>query len=374
MTSLPPPSPFPAPGSPTAAHPLPPPTSNPSPPRSTLPTDEQPIRIGLPPPALPEPAPVAARRSPRAAIIVGVVVLAVLTSLALRNARRTVSKKQSEAKTSTSAKVPSSTTSPPATPSTSAVLAVSSAPSTSPTSATETSIAGDTTPPAVASSSTGATAPSSAVPVVTNDPNVAPATVPGRTITGATPCPKADGSEPRAVSFVAAPPMCIDPSLAYVATVTTNKGVLTIVLDAVAAPKTVNNFVVLARYHFFDNTVCHRIITSFVVQCGDPGTGAGGPGTGGPGYRFEDELPAAGTYRVGSIAMANSGADSNGSQFFMITGGLGTALPPNYTLFGQVDKAQNAVIATLDAAGTETGVPTKELVFIQSVTIDERPR
>ena len=109
---------------------------------------------------------------------------------------------------------------------------------------------------------------------------------------------------------------------------TTNKGAYTIALDAAAAPLTVNNFVVLARYHYFDNTICHRAIPQFAVQCGDPT----GTGSGGPGYAFADELPAAGSYKVGSIAMANSGPDTNGSQFFIITGDNGVALPPDYTL------------------------------------------
>ncbi|NCZ91108.1 MAG: peptidylprolyl isomerase, partial [Actinobacteria bacterium] len=87
-----------------------------------------------------------------------------------------------------------------------------------------------------------------------------------------------------------------------------------------------------ARYKYFDNTNCHRAIVNFVVQCGDPTA----TGSGGPGYQFADELPAAGSYKVGSIAMANSGPNTNGSQFFVITGSDGASLPPNYTLFGQV--------------------------------------
>ena len=110
---------------------------------------------------------------------------------------------------------------------------------------------------------------------------------------------------------------------------------------------TVNNFVVLARYHYFDNTICHRAIPSFAVQCGDPT----GTGTGGPGYSFADELPAAGSYKVGSIAMANSGPDTNGSQFFIITGANGVALPANYTLFGEVTDGLDTTVKALDALG-----------------------
>ena len=151
-----------------------------------------------------------------------------------------------------------------------------------------------------------------------------PTTIAGATLTGETPCPAADGSSPRTITFAQAPPSCIDATKTYTAEVTTNKGAYTIALDAGAAPLTVNNFVVLARYHYFDNTICHRAIPQFAVQCGDPT----GTGSGGPGYTFADELPASGSYKVGSIAMANSGPDTNGSQFFIITGANGVALSP----------------------------------------------
>jgi peptidyl-prolyl cis-trans isomerase B (cyclophilin B) len=199
----------------------------------------------------------------------------------------------------------------------------------------------------------------------------APPTVPAVTVADPTPCPKADGSESRVIAFKSEAPMCIDKAKKYSAKITTNKGAYTVTLDAAKAPKTVNNFVVLARYHYFDITTCHRIIPGFVVQCGDPGTGPGGPGTGGPGYTFADELPKQGEYKLGSLAMANSGPNTNGSQFFLITGAQGAALPPNYSLFGQADPGQEELIKTLDAAGTPEGVPTKELVYIEKVEITE---
>ena len=130
---------------------------------------------------------------------------------------------------------------------------------------------------------------------------------------------------------------------------------------------TVNNFVVLARYHYFDNTVCPRIIPGYLFQCGDPT----GRGTGGPGYGFPDELPAPGQYKVGSLAMATSLPDTNGSQFFIVLGSDGVALPAKYSLFGQLDPSQEAVLTALGAAGTERGTPTKELVTIKSVVIRE---
>lgn len=196
-------------------------------------------------------------------------------------------------------------------------------------------------------------------------------TIAGRAITGDTPCPAVDGSETRVGSFEKAPPTCIDATRSYSAVVTTNKGVFTILLDPIKAPIAVNSFVVLARYHYFDGTTCHRAILDFVVQCGDPTA----TGSGGPGYNFADELPNAGDYKVGSIAMANSGPDSNGSQFFVITGVDGTTLPPNYTLFGQVtDGLDSTVQALNNASNTDpaaNGTPPAELLEIITVTITE---
>ena len=99
--------------------------------------------------------------------------------------------------------------------------------------------------------------------------------------------PHPDGSSPRTQQFDGPPPMCIDPSKRYTAEMVTTKGTMKIALDPFAAPSTVNNFVFLARYHYFDGIVFHRIIPGFVLQGGDPT----GTGRGGPGYRFADELP-----------------------------------------------------------------------------------
>jgi peptidylprolyl isomerase len=145
----------------------------------------------------------------------------------------------------------------------------------------------------------------------------------------------------------------------------TSKGSLTIQLDPVGAPKTVNNFVVLARYHYYDGIVFHRVIPGFVLQGGDPE----GTGRGGPGYRFADELPKPGRYELGSLAMANAGPDTNGSQFFVISGPDGMRLPPQYSLFGKVVKGID-VVAAIDAIGTRSGTP-QEQVTIESVTITE---
>jgi peptidylprolyl isomerase len=159
--------------------------------------------------------------------------------------------------------------------------------------------------------------------------------------------------------------MSIDPQRRYSATVDTSMGRVVIALDALSAPRTVNNFVFLARYHYFDGIVFHRIIPGFVIQGGDPE----GTGTGGPGYRFADELPAPGRYQIGSVAMANAGSDTNGSQFFIISGPDGARLPPNYSLFGAV-VAGGDVVSAIDAVGTKSGQPSEQ-VLINSVTINE---
>ena len=181
----------------------------------------------------------------------------------------------------------------------------------------------------------------------------------------ATPCPNPDGSSPKQQTFDGPPPTCIDPAKRYSAEMVTSKGTMVIALDPIASPVTVNNFVVLARYHYFDGIVFHRVIPGFVLQGGDPT----GTGRGGPGYRFADELPESGRYELGSLAMANAGPNTNGSQFFVISGPQGVRLPPQYALFGQVVKGLD-VVAVIDAIGTGSGTP-KESVTIESVTITE---
>jgi cyclophilin family peptidyl-prolyl cis-trans isomerase len=159
--------------------------------------------------------------------------------------------------------------------------------------------------------------------------------------------------------------MCIDPAKSYTATMVTSKGTMTIALDPSGAPKTVNNFVVLARYHYYDGVGFHRVIPGFMLQGGDPD----GTGRGGPGYRFDDELPKPGRYEVGSLAMANAGPNTNGSQFFIVSGSAGVGLPPQYSLFGKVVAGLD-VVAAIEAVGSPGGAP-KEKVTIESVTISE---
>jgi len=178
--------------------------------------------------------------------------------------------------------------------------------------------------------------------------------------------PNPDGSSPQQRKFDEEPPMIIDPDKRYVATMVTTKGTMVINLDPLAAPHTVNSFVFLARYHYYDGIVFHRIIPGFVLQGGDPT----GTGTGGPGYQFADELPKAGSYKLGSLAMANAGPNTNGSQFFVISGPDGASLPPLYSLFGEVVSGED-VIGAIDAVGTRSGTPTEQVV-IQSVTVEEK--
>ena len=177
--------------------------------------------------------------------------------------------------------------------------------------------------------------------------------------------PATDGSSPQRREFDGPPPTVIDVSRRYTAEVVTSKGTMVIALDPIAAPRATNSFVFLSRWHYFDGVVFHRVIPGFVVQGGDPT----GTGRGGPGYRFEDELPKPGRYEVGSLAMANAGPDTNGSQFFIVSGPQGAALPPKYSLFGRVVRGHD-LEAAIDAIGTKAGAPSEQ-VTIESVTITE---
>ena len=165
------------------------------------------------------------------------------------------------------------------------------------------------------------------------------------------------------------PAMTIDPSKQYTATIKTTMGEMTADLDAKDAPITVNNFVFLANQHFYDNVKFHRIIKGFMVQTGDPtGTGAGGPG-----YRFKDE-PVTQSYTRGTLAMANAGPNTNGSQFFIVH--QDSPLPPNYTIFGKLvsglDVLDKIASVPVTASGRgEQSVPTVD-VRIESVTISEK--
>ena len=140
-------------------------------------------------------------------------------------------------------------------------------------------------------------------------------------------------------SFSAAPPMTINTGHHFLATIKTAKGTITLCLDPTLAPNTVNNFVFLARNQFYDGLKFHRVESSFVIQGGDPlGTGSGGPG-----YKFNDE-PVKGEYTAGAVAMANSGANTNGSQFFVCTVDDSKKLAKSYNLFGYVQTGMDVVL------------------------------
>jgi cyclophilin family peptidyl-prolyl cis-trans isomerase len=216
------------------------------------------------------------------------------------------------------------------------------------------------------------TAPTTTVAGVTTTvakkPVTLPPVTPGAAIKGDTPCPPTDGSAQRTTSFEKPPPLCVEVAKTYTAEMQTSKGTMTIAVDVKNATKTANNFIVLARYKFFDGIAFHRIIPGFVIQGGDPLQNGGG----GPGYSFEDELPKPGSYKIGSLAMANSGANTNGSQFFIITGDAGVSLQPQYSLFGQVTQGLDVVkaIEEVGIPGIEAGKPS-EVVKILTVTIKE---
>ncbi len=157
--------------------------------------------------------------------------------------------------------------------------------------------------------------------------------------------------------------MGLDTAKRYTATMDTSLGTIVIALDAVNAPVTVNNFVFLALHHYYDGVIFHRIINGFMCQGGDPT----GTGTGGPGYKFSDE-PVKQKYQIGSVAMANAGPNTNGSQFFLISGASGVGLPPQYNHFGQIVKGLD-VLDTMQRVKTARGDRPQEDVVIRSVTI-----
>jgi peptidylprolyl isomerase len=172
-------------------------------------------------------------------------------------------------------------------------------------------------------------------------------------------------SETRTTRFDAPPPMIIDPAKSYTAVMDTSMGSMTIELDAAAAPLTVNNFVFLATNRYYEGVVFHRIIQGFVCQGGDPE----GSGRGGPGYKFADE-DVTKPYELGSVAMANAGPNTNGSQFFLISGPSGVRLPPQYNHFGKITEGLD-VLDRMEKVPTGPGDRPREDVVINRVTITE---
>jgi cyclophilin family peptidyl-prolyl cis-trans isomerase len=178
---------------------------------------------------------------------------------------------------------------------------------------------------------------------------------------------------PKTMSWPNPPAMQIDTSKKYTATVDTTLGSIKIQLLAQETPKTVNNFVFLARQGYYNGVIFHRIIKAFMIQTGDPT----GTGRGDPGYKFADELPPKHSYDTGIVAMANSGPNTNGSQFFICTGTQARNLNnyPNYTQFGQVIEGMDIVqkIASVQVVsnGQEVSKPVNP-PSIKSITISEQ--
>lgn len=173
--------------------------------------------------------------------------------------------------------------------------------------------------------------------------------------------------QPKEKTMTQAPAMQIDKAKKYQATLTTTAGVIVVDLYADKTPITVNNFVTLAKSKFYDNTIFHRIIKGFMIQGGDPK----GDGTGGPGYDFADE-PFEGEYTRGTIAMANAGPNTNGSQFFIMHADY--PLPKNYVIFGKVASGLDVVDKIATAAtvsGGENSKPVAPVIVISVVIVEK---
>jgi len=212
-------------------------------------------------------------------------------------------------------------------------------------------------------------------PTTVVETTVAATTLPATTVAPTTtqpivtPCPKPDGSSPRTVRFAAAPPNCLDTAATYTAVLKTSKGQMLIRLDQQATPVAVNNFVYLARYHFFDGLEFHRVVGGYLMQAGDPE----GTGEGGPGYTITGEA-GTGSFSVGSVAMTGTGAGVNGSQFFIVSGstGVDSLKPTDFTPLGRVINGLPVVKAIDKLAvdpGDTQGKPPSEKVTIDRIEI-----
>ena len=166
-----------------------------------------------------------------------------------------------------------------------------------------------------------------------------------------------------AKQYSAPPALSIDLSKTYTATIETSAGTMIAELFALDAPLTVNNFVFLAREGYYDGVIFHRVITGFMIQGGDPT----GKGTGGPGYKFADESVKR-KYLRGTLAMANAGPNTNGSQFFVMHADY--ALPPAYTIFGKLSAGEETIDVIAKAPKGAQDRPLSP-VTITSITITE---
>ena len=217
-------------------------------------------------------------------------------------------------------------------------------------------VAGKDSSPGVASASPSPTAQISATPAPTAAPTPAAATVAFADCSKASFGPPLAPFQPPAADlhrYSAAPPMQLAIGRLYQATITTPRGRIVLCLQPTLALASVNNFVALARNHFYDGLTFHRVEANFVIQGGDPK----GDGTGGPGYSFPDEA-VHNAYVDGAVAMANSGPNTNGSQFFICTGTQCSSLQPQYNLFGRVESGLD--IAKLTQKGDVMAISVSE--------------
>jgi cyclophilin family peptidyl-prolyl cis-trans isomerase len=184
-------------------------------------------------------------------------------------------------------------------------------------------------------------------------------------------CPPEDGPEEPVRTFAGEPPTCIDPDRTYVATVETTRGDFEITLDAAAAPGTVNNFVFLSRWRFYEGAAFYRVVPGLSIGTGDP---IAQNGTGDPGYTIDDELPTQQPfYPPMSVRMTNRGEpNTNESEFSIVTGTAASADPPRYSYFGRITAGEDVVRAIEDTGDStsDTGVPREETV-IEQITIHE---
>jgi len=225
-------------------------------------------------------------------------------------------------------------------------------------------------------STTDTTVASSDTTIAVSDTTIASltptlSTTPGEQIEGDTKCPATDGTAVRTTNFTKAPPMCIDAKKSYMATFDTSEGTIEIALDTTKTPKTVNNFVTLSRYKYYDNSFIFRTDLSIdIIQ------GGGESNTDDPGYTIEDEGNGY-KYTEGDIVMARTGApNSAGGQFFIVTGPNASALDSQgtYVVFGKISKGLDVAkaILGLNAGSGQLGGAPSRAVKITSVTIAEK--
>jgi cyclophilin family peptidyl-prolyl cis-trans isomerase len=238
---------------------------------------------------------------------------------------------------------------------------------------------GKSTSSKVSSTATTTSGSSTTTPGATKGPPSAPTVPAGAKITGATPCPATDGSSPRTTSFAKAPPTCIDPTKTYTATFDTTEGKVVVALDAKKTPGTVNNFVVLSRYHYYDTSSFDRIDTSIdIIQGGSPSTQSiSDPG---PGYTINDEGGKF-TYSAGDLVMArSSGPNSGSAQYFFVAGPKASNLngQGTYVTFGHVttgldvlQKVEGLYVACDPANQACLGGGPSRVVLVKSVTITQ---